>query len=129
MRKALQGGGGGGRLAVTDITERKRANEVLRGSEARYRLLHESMRDAFCQVDMAGRFIDSNSAYREMLGYSAEELSRLSYVDVTPAKWHEMEARFVKQQILRLGYSDVYEKEYLRKDGTVFQVPGVARPS
>ena len=45
-----------------------------------------------------------------------------SYVDLTPEKWHAMESEIVDTQILTRGFSDVYEKEYLRKDGTVIPV-------
>ncbi|MCX6903752.1 MAG: PAS domain S-box protein, partial [Verrucomicrobia bacterium] len=84
--------------------------------------LYESMRDAFVSVDMAGNLREFNQAYAQMLGYSDEELHRLTYMDLTPKKWHAFEASLVREQILKRGYSDVYEKEYQKKDGTVFPV-------
>ena len=105
-----------------DITERQIFEERLKASEERYRRLHESMLDAFVLVDMAGRIRDCNPSYRAMLGYSSDELESLTYVDLTPARWHEFEARIVAEQIIPTGHSDVYEKEYIRKDGTVFPV-------
>jgi PAS domain S-box-containing protein len=57
-----------------------------------------------------------------MLGYTADELSKLTYQDLTPHKWHSMESEIVEKQILKRGYSDVYEKEYIQKDGSVFPV-------
>jgi len=88
----------------------------------KYRTLHESMRDGFVYVGMDGLIRDYNESYRSMLGYEHEELARLTYVDLTPDKWHAMEQRIVEEQILPRGYSDVYEKEYRKKDGTVFPV-------
>ncbi len=105
-----------------DITERKRAEEALQDSERRYRLLYETMRDAFVHTDMDGRILDSNTAYQTMLGYTPDELATMRYVDLTPSRWHEIEDGIVKQQIIPRGYSDVYEKEYRRKDGTVYPV-------
>lgn len=107
---------------VQDITERKRVEEQLRSSEAKYRVLHESMRDAFVSVNMEGWIQDFNSVYLALLGYSEDELRHLTYVDLTPAKWHDVEAKIVAEQVVPYGYSDVYEKEYRRKDGTVFPV-------
>lgn len=98
------------------------AEEEARRSESRYRRLHLSMRDAFVQVDMDGRLTDWNTAYEEMLGYSAEELARLAFPDLTPSRWHDFEARIVTEEVLPTGQSRVYEKEYMRKDGTVFPV-------
>ncbi len=99
-----------------------RATAALLASEAKYRRLHETMRDAFVMVDMEGRIVETNRAYRELLGYSEAELARLSYVDLTPARWHAAEAAIVAGQILPRGYSDLYEKEYVRRDGSVLPV-------
>jgi PAS domain S-box-containing protein len=107
---------------VHDVTERKQMEESLRRSEAKYRMLHESLRDGFVNVDMNGHLVEFNEIYREMLRYSDDELHRLTYRDLTPQKWHAMEAKIVRDQILARGYSDVYEKEYRRKDGSVFPV-------
>ncbi len=99
--------------------ERKQSEETLRQSEAKYRQLYKSMMDAFAQVDMSGRIIDCNGVFLDMLGYTAEEMCHLTYVDVTPKRWHDLEARIIDQQVLSRGYSDIYRKEYWRKDGTV----------
>jgi PAS domain S-box-containing protein len=96
--------------------------KLLRESETRYRRLHESMVDAYAMVDMSGRLLESNHTYREMLGYSAEELKHMTYADLTPEKWYEFEMRIIREQVIPDGYSQVYEKEYIRKDGTVFPV-------
>ena len=108
--------------SVTDIHDQKQAEEALRASEVKYRRLHESMRDAFASVAMDGRILEYNEAYRMMLGYEPEELFKLCYQELTPEKWHSYEAEIVQKQILALGHSDVYEKEYRRKDGTIFPV-------
>jgi len=100
----------------------EKQQQLLFQYETRYRKLYESMRDAFASVDMAGRIKEYNPAFREMLGYSDEELRGFTYRDITPEKWHESEERILKEQVLLLGYSDVYEKEYRRKDGTIFPV-------
>lgn len=96
--------------------------QTLRQSEARYRRLYESLRDAFVQVDMAGKIMEFNTTFQEMQGYTPEELRQLTYRDLTPAKWHAFEADIVAKQVLPLGASSVYEKEYIRKDGTILPV-------
>jgi len=106
----------------TDITERQIVEETLRASEERYRRLHESMLDAFAMVDMAGYLRECNQAFLDMTGYSADELRQMTFFDLTPARWHEMEARIVAEQIIPDGHSEVYAKEYIRKDGSVLPV-------
>jgi PAS domain S-box-containing protein len=105
-----------------DITERKQVEEALRESELKYRTLYETLHDAFVAVDMDGRILEFNAAYRKLLGYRANELRALTYEEITPAEWHAMEARVVSEQVLEKGYSDVYEKEYRRKNGKLIPV-------
>lgn len=105
-----------------DVTEQKQAERALRESEAKYRRLHESLSDAYGQVDLQGRLLEVNQAYCDMLGYTREEMLRLSYRDLTPSRWHALEERVVRRQVLKRGYSDVYEKEYRRRDGTILPV-------
>lgn len=57
-----------------------------------------------------------------MLDYSDEELRGKTFQDLTPEKWHEIEARVVAGQVLPRGFSEVYEKECRRRNGTVFPV-------
>ncbi len=105
-----------------DIAARKRAEEALAVSEARYRGLFDTMMDGLVVVDMAGTLQEFNETYRNMLGYPADELRTKTYAELTPERWHAEEAKVVAEQILPRGYSDVYEKEYRRKDGSVFPV-------
>jgi PAS domain S-box-containing protein len=108
--------------SVTDITGRKRVADALQRSERKYRQLHESMMDGFVSVDMDGKFLECNEIYRNMLGYTEAELLHLTYIELTPEKWHAYEKDVVQDQVMKRGYSDVYEKEYCRKDGTIFPV-------
>ena len=112
---------------------RRQAEEGLRVSEAKYRRLHESMTDAFVRVDGRGRVLECNGAYQTMLGFSTDELRKGVYLDLIPARWHAQEAEIEATQVLTRGFSDLYEKEYRRKDGSVipvevsrFQVPGAS---
>jgi PAS domain S-box-containing protein len=105
-----------------EIAERKLAEEALRVSEAKYRRLYDSMMDAYARVDMTGNIKEYNEVFQNMLGYEPEEITALTYKDLTPERWRAFEAEIIEKQILLRGYSDIYEKEYLRKDGSVFPV-------
>jgi PAS domain S-box-containing protein len=102
--------------------ERKRADETVKESEAQYRSLYESMMDGYVLVGMDGRIQKYNESYRQMTGYEPEELLRLTYPDITPERWHTAEQEIIERQVLVRGYSEVYEKEYRKKDGTVFPI-------
>jgi PAS domain S-box-containing protein len=103
-------------------TERKRAAEALKKSEEKYRDLFESNKDGIVLTDMQGKILDANKAYLDMLGYEMDEIRKVTYQQLTPEIWHKWEAEIVKNQFIKKGYSDELEKEYIKKDGTVFPV-------
>lgn len=105
-----------------DITGRKAAEEALRVSESKYRRLYDSMRDGFATVDMEGRITEFNPAFERMLGYTPEQLFSMNFREITPAKWHSAEDSILEEQVRARGYSDVYEKEYIRADGSILPV-------
>lgn len=106
----------------SDITEQRKNEELRRNTESKYSRLLESMMDGFVFVTIDGRITDCNDAYCKMLQYSLSELKTKTYQQLTPAKWHEAEKKIVDEKIMKKGYSGVYEKEYIRKDGTAFSV-------
>jgi two-component system sensor histidine kinase/response regulator len=68
-----------------DITERKRAEEALKASEERYRALFEASPDGILVADIETQeFRYANPAICRMLGYTEEELKRMSIVDIHP---------------------------------------------
>lgn len=104
------------------MARRKRSETPVDGKVTLGRLFHDEMADPFVRVAMDGAILEFNDTYRDMLGYTADELRRMTYADLTPAKWHAYEARIVREQILATGSSCVYEKEYRRKDGAIIPV-------
>ncbi len=95
---------------------------VLSDEVVKYKKLHETMMDAFVSINMDGTLVEWNSSYKNLLGYSDDELSKLNYKDITPAKWYEFEDKIVREQVMKEGYSEVYEKEYIKKDGTIIPI-------
>ncbi|HYR26045.1 MAG TPA: PAS domain S-box protein, partial [Aquabacterium sp.] len=102
---------------TTDLTERKRADEALRESEDKLRNLFElsPLGIALCTLD--GNLVEFNEAYRALTGYSAQDLRKLSYWDLTPPEYMRSEAEQLKV-IARTGRYGPYEKEYVRADGS-----------
>jgi PAS domain S-box-containing protein len=57
-----------------DVTERKRAEEILRQSEEKYRTILESMQEGYTELDLKGNFTLVNDKVVKDLGYTKEEL-------------------------------------------------------
>ena len=69
--------------------------------------------------DFQGRIIDANEAFLDMVGYSREDLisGRLYYSGLTPSEWNDVSER-ARAVVKTTGTAKVFEKEYLRKDGS-----------
>ncbi len=104
---------------VYDITERKKAEEAFVQAEKRYRRLFETSQDGIMARDLEGRMIECNQAYAKMLGYTKEELAQLTVQRLLPEEWYEQREKIVKE-VLAKGGSVVFEREYRRKDGSIF---------
>ncbi|MFX0185284.1 MAG: PAS domain S-box protein [Candidatus Hodarchaeota archaeon] len=76
-------------LTVTDITERKRAEEKLQESEEKYRTILENIEEGYYEVDLEGNFTFFNDSLCKSLGYSKDELEGMNnreYMDEKTAK-------------------------------------------
>ncbi len=61
-------------VLLTDIEDRKRAEDELKRSEARYRVVIETASDAVVSIDESGAIILANPATKRMFGYNPEQL-------------------------------------------------------
>ncbi|MDW7692097.1 PAS domain S-box protein [Flammeovirgaceae bacterium SG7u.111] len=68
-----------------------------------------------------GKFLDVNDKLLEPTGYAKEEFLALSYWDTTPKEYEPFEATAL-QQIESKGSYDLFEKEYIRKDGSRYPI-------
>jgi PAS domain S-box-containing protein len=75
---------------VEDITERKRAEEVLRESQERYRSIVETAQDAFIAIDTNGIISDWNSQAELTFGWSRAEILGRSFAEtLIPPRYRE----------------------------------------
>lgn len=102
---------------IVDVTERKEAERKLLQSEEKYRHLFEKSKDGIVRTTIDGRILECNQTYCDMLDYTEDQLQKLTYQEITDLKWQEIERKVTEEQIIKRGYTDHYEKEYIRKDG------------
>jgi PAS domain S-box-containing protein len=103
---------------ISNGLRQKLSEYARRLSEQRYRGLFKSMMNGVTRTDEEGRYKEANEAFLRMVGYSEEELRKLTYRDITPEDWVEGEREILAEQVTRNGYTEEYEKEYIRKDGS-----------
>ena len=107
---------------VRDISERKRIERALQESEERFRLTIDEAPTGMALVALDGHFIRVNRALCEILGYSAAELTGLTFQAITHPD--DLDADLTLLGRLTRGDIPRYElgKRYIRKDGTIVDI-------
>src|SRR5438477_1440200 len=113
----------GASTIARDITERKRVEQALRGSEARWRAIVESAVDGIVVIDARGHVEAFNRAAERLFGYAAHEVVGRNVKILMPAPYHDEHDGYIAryratgvQKIIGIGR----EVTGLRKDGSTF---------
>lgn len=112
-----------------DITDRVRAEQALRESEHRFRILFEHAGVGVAQIDsMTGQFIQVNQKYCDIVGYSREEMLRINFQTITHPD--DLQADLDMMEHLKNGEISEFtlEKRYFRQDGMIVWVNLIASP-
>src|SRR5215208_4818588 len=110
-----------GVLVAHDITEQKRAEEKLKRSEERFRLMVEGVRDyAIFMLDPNGHIESWNEGARRIKGYSQEEILGQHFSIFYPPE--DVERGKPERELREAEAKGVYEEEgwRVRKDGSRF---------
>ena len=104
---------------ATDVTERKRAEEALRESEAKIRRLVNSNIIGIFISGFEGRVLEANDAFLHLVGHDRDDLvsGRVRWTDLTPPEWRERDKRALAE-LNSNTTAQPYEKEFFRKDGS-----------
>ena len=101
---------GGISVFVNDITERKQAEEQLKESEQKYRLLFETSPDCIAQIDREGRILAANPAAARSLGVPLEELIGKTFFEVMPQEVAQLRLENVRK-VLDEWQPQIFEDE------------------
>ncbi|HVR56422.1 MAG TPA: PAS domain S-box protein [Pseudolabrys sp.] len=104
---------------ATDVTERKRSEEVLREREAKIRRLVDSNIIGIFITGLEGRVLEANDAFLHLVGHDRDDLvsGRIRWTDLTPPEWRERDRRALAE-LSSNTIAQPYEKEFFRKDGS-----------
>jgi len=103
----------------------KQVQEALQQREDAYLDLLENANDLVQSVTVDGRFLYVNRRWRETLGYTEEEISRLSLFDIIHPD-SQAHCAEVFQQVISGGSVDRVEAVFVTKDGKKVMVEGSA---
>ena len=71
---------------------------------------------------MSGRFLATNSAYQKMLGYTDEEIGKVTFLELTHEDYREANWKLVTELLEGKRRQFQIEKQYRRKDGSLIWV-------
>jgi PAS domain S-box-containing protein len=100
---------------ITDVTDRKQAEDALRESEERYRHIFESFEDLYYQTDMTGIATIISPSVDRLLGWSTEELLG---TPVTKLYVNPEDRKDLLDAIAKTGKVRDYEVALIKRDGS-----------
>jgi PAS domain S-box-containing protein len=105
---------------VRDVTERRKAEDALRASEAQYRAIFNASADALVLRDAAFRIVDVNATYEAMSGLARDEVLGVDRVLANPPDVAER-IRQLHERALA-GAPIALETPFFRRDGARFEI-------
>ena len=105
---------------TTDITERKQAEEALRQSEERYRILFNRANDGIVVISLNGELVSVNESFARMHGYSPKEMLHMSLKDLDASQASPTVS--MRMRRLLAGEAQTFEVSHYHKSGHTFPI-------
>jgi diguanylate cyclase (GGDEF)-like protein/PAS domain S-box-containing protein len=108
-------------VTFTDVTERKKAEKALKESEELHRAVVEQSVEAIYLFDPdSKRVLETNHAFEELIGYTAEELLGMTIYDFVAHEREDIDRNVRRHVVEERRF--VGERVYRREDGRLLEV-------
>jgi PAS domain S-box-containing protein len=107
--------------SITVLFDRNKTKKALEESEKRYRVLMEKASEAIFVHNVKGQIIDANLQAYKNLGYTKEELSKMTVADLEGGTIQNGKGDLLWPIVIS-GETFTFESSYKRKDGSVFPI-------
>jgi len=108
---------------LQDITERKRAEDMIKESEERYSNLFDNANDMIQSIAPDGHFIYVNPSWLKVLGYSREDLQSLTIFDIIHSSF-KAHCKELIGKVMAGEPAEYFDARYIAKDGSFIDVEG-----
>ncbi len=105
---------------VDDIEDRKRAEQELKESEARFRAVFESASVGVALMGNDHRILTANKSAQRITGYSEEELKSVPATEFALEEDRLLDRALFQELLDGKRQQYVIEKRYARKDGSIY---------
>ncbi len=103
---------------LLDITDRKKAELALTSSEERFRDTFEKAAVGVGNTNLKGRWLQVNQKLCDIVGYTREELLKMTFRQITHPDDLEIDVNLARQLLAGEIPNYSLEKRYIRKDGS-----------
>jgi PAS domain S-box-containing protein len=107
---------------VRDINAGKNAEEVIRKSEEKYRLLTENAKEMIISVNLEAQITFANRTALKISGYTMEEIIGRTLKDIMPENQHELLENLKQQRLAGNRDTFFYETAFINKSGDIVPV-------
>ncbi|QKI89794.1 diguanylate cyclase [Thiomicrorhabdus xiamenensis] len=102
--------------SVRDVTEKNQQQRLLVDRTHELQAIFDTAREGIAVVDQDMRYLKANQKYCDLLGYSQEELLKISCYDLTHPDYLE-ENKKIMQEVFYKGFYEDFERVCIGKDG------------
>jgi diguanylate cyclase (GGDEF)-like protein/PAS domain S-box-containing protein len=103
---------------VTDLSHKQKKQEIAIEAEESFLSIFDQSAVGIIKVDLDGKFLEVNTGFTEIVGYTSEELQDLNFTDITHPEHIPFDLELLRKLTDSLSHNIHKEKRYIHKNGS-----------